>query len=111
GFGRPVSVRRATAPTLDRIRALLELLGSPEREFAAVHITGTNGKGSTSRIVSALLESLGLSVGRYMSPNLERVNDRFAWNDELISDDDLDDLLRLVAMVEPSLPEPLSYFE
>ena len=111
GIGRPASARRATAPTLDRIRGLLDLLGSPEREFPAVHITGTNGKGSTSRIVSALLESLGLSVGRYMSPNLERINDRFAWNDELISDADLDDLLRLVAMVEPSLPEPLSYFE
>jgi dihydrofolate synthase/folylpolyglutamate synthase len=111
GIGRPVSVRRATAPTLERIRGLLDLLGSPEREFAAVHITGTNGKGSTSRMVSALLESLGLSVGRYMSPNLERINDRFAWNDELISDDDLDDLLRVIALVEPSLPEPLSYFE
>ena len=111
GIGRPVSVRRATAPTLERIRGLLDLLGSPERELAAVHITGTNGKGSTSRMVSALLESLGLSVGRYMSPNLERINDRFAWNDELISDDDLDDLLRVIALVEPSLPEPLSYFE
>jgi dihydrofolate synthase / folylpolyglutamate synthase len=111
GIGRPVSVRRATAPTLARIRGLLDLLGSPEREFPAVHVTGTNGKGSTSRMISALLESLGLSVGRYMSPNLERVNDRFAWNDELITDDDLDDLLRLVAMAEPSLPEPLSYFE
>jgi dihydrofolate synthase/folylpolyglutamate synthase len=111
GIGRPVSVRRATAPTLERIQGLLALLGSPEREYPSVHITGTNGKGSTSRIVSALLESLGLSVGRYMSPNLERINDRFAWNDELISDTDLDDLLRLVAMVEPSLPEPLSYFE
>jgi dihydrofolate synthase/folylpolyglutamate synthase len=62
-------------------------------------------------MISALLESLGLSVGRYMSPNLERVNDRFAWNDELISDADLDDLLRLIALVEPELPEPLSYFE
>jgi dihydrofolate synthase / folylpolyglutamate synthase len=111
GIGRPVSARRATAPTLTRIRELLDLLGSPEREFPSVHITGTNGKGSTSRMVSALLESLGLSVGRYMSPNLERVNDRFAWNDELISDDDLDDLLRLIALVEPSLSEPLSYFE
>jgi dihydrofolate synthase/folylpolyglutamate synthase len=111
GIGRPVSVRRATAPTLERIRGLLALLGSPECEYPAVHITGTNGKGSTSRMISALLESLGLSVGRYMSPNLERVNDRFAWNDELISDADLDDLLRLIALVEPELPEPLSYFE
>lgn len=111
GIGRPVSVRRATAPTLDRIRALLDLLGSPEREFPVVHLTGTNGKTSASRMISALLESLGLSVGRYTSPNLERVNERLAWNDELIADADLDDLLRLIAMVEPTLPEPPSYFE
>jgi dihydrofolate synthase/folylpolyglutamate synthase len=57
GIGRPVSVRRATAPTLTRIRALLDLLGSPEREFPVVHLTGTNGKTSTSRMISALLES------------------------------------------------------
>ena len=111
GIGRPVSVRRATAPTLERIRALLDLLGSPEQEFPVIHLTGTNGKTSTSRMISGLLEALGLSVGRYTSPNLERVNERLAWNDELVADDDLDDLLRLIAMVEPSLPEPPSYFE
>jgi dihydrofolate synthase/folylpolyglutamate synthase len=111
GVGVPASTRRATTPTLERIRGLLELLGSPEREFPAVHLTGTNGKTSTSRMISALLEALGLSVGRYTSPNLEYVNERLAWNDELIADTDLDDLLRLVAMVEPALPEPPSYFE
>jgi dihydrofolate synthase/folylpolyglutamate synthase len=111
GIGRPVSVRRATAPTLARIRELLDLLGSPQLEYPVIHLTGTNGKTSTSRMISALLESLGLSVGRYTSPNLERVNERLAWNDELVSDADLDDLLRLVAMVEPSMSEPPSYFD
>jgi len=111
GVGVPASTRRATAPTLSRIRNLLDLLGSPEREFPVIHLTGTNGKTSASRMVSSLLESLGLSVGRYTSPNLERVNERLAWNDELVSDSELDDLLRLVAMVEPSLAEPPSYFE
>lgn len=111
GIGRPASVRRAVAPTLARIRELLHLLGSPEHEFPVVHLTGTNGKTSTSRMISSLLESLGLSVGRYTSPNLERVNERLAWNDELISDADLDDLLRVVAMVEPSMSEPPSYFD
>jgi dihydrofolate synthase/folylpolyglutamate synthase len=109
--GRPISVRRATAPTLDRIRTLLELLGSPELELPVVHITGTNGKTTTTRMVSSLLGALGLSVGQYTSPNLERVNERLAWNDELISDADLDDLLRVIALVEPSMPEPPSYFE
>jgi dihydrofolate synthase/folylpolyglutamate synthase len=111
GIGRPVSVRRATAPTLDRIRGLLDLLGSPEADLPVVHLTGTNGKTSTTRMISSLLGALGLSVGQYTSPNLERINERFVWNDEMISDSDLDDLLRLVALVEPSLPEPLSYFE
>jgi dihydrofolate synthase/folylpolyglutamate synthase len=111
GVGRPASSRRATAPTLARIREILELLGSPEREFPVIHLTGTNGKTTTSRMISALLESLGLSVGRYTSPDLEHVNERLAWNDELISDSDLDDLLRLVAMVEPSMTESPSYFE
>src|SRR5437016_2359819 len=99
GIGRPVSVRRATAPTLARIREMLVLLGSPELEFPVIHLTGTNGKTTTSRMISALLESLGLSVGRYTSPDLEHVNERLAWNDELVSDSDLDDLLRLIAMV------------
>jgi dihydrofolate synthase/folylpolyglutamate synthase len=111
GIGRPVSVRRATAPTLARIREILVLLGSPEREFPVIHLTGTNGKTTTSRMISALLESLGLSVGRYTSPDLEHVNERLAWNDELVSDSDLDDLLRVIAMVEPSMTEPPSYFE
>jgi dihydrofolate synthase/folylpolyglutamate synthase len=111
GVGRPASVRRATAPTLDRIRALLELLGSPELELPAIHLTGTNGKTSTTRMISSLLGALGLSVGQYTSPNLERINERLVWNDEMIGDADLDDLLRLVALVEPSMPEPPSYFE
>ncbi|HEX4493509.1 MAG TPA: Mur ligase family protein [Acidimicrobiia bacterium] len=111
GVGRPVSVRRATAPTLDRIRALLELLGSPEIDLPVIHVTGTNGKTSTTRMVSSLLGALGLSVGQYTSPNLERINERLVWNDEMIGDADLDDLLRLVALVEPSMSDPPSYFE
>ncbi len=111
GIGRPASTRRATAPTLARIEEVLALLGSPQQEFPAIHLTGTNGKTSASRMISSLLESLGLSVGRYTSPNLETINERIAWNDENISDADLDDLLRLVALVEPSMREPLSYFE
>jgi len=111
GVGRPASARRASAPTLDRIAALLELLGSPQLEYPVVHLTGTNGKTTTTRMISSLLGALGLSVGQYTSPNLERINERLMWNDAPIGDDDLDDLLRIVALVEPSLPEPPSYFE
>src|SRR5918911_4154308 len=63
GIGIPADVARATAPTLDRMRALVELLGSPQLDIAAIHLTGTNGKTSTARITAALLRSFGLKVG------------------------------------------------
>jgi dihydrofolate synthase/folylpolyglutamate synthase len=111
GIGRPASERRATAPTLARIRATLDLLGSPELEYPVLHITGTNGKTSTNRIATALLTTLGVSVGSYTSPHLVRVNERIGRDGESISDDELDEVLRIVALVEPELPEPPSYFE
>ena len=76
GIGRPAHVARATAPTLDRMHRLTELIGSPQLDFAAIHLTGTNGKTSTARITAGLLRSFGLKVGTYTSPNLERINDR-----------------------------------
>lgn len=111
GVGRPATVARQTAPTLARIESMLALLGSPEVEYPIVHLTGTNGKTTTARIVTALLDALGLSVGAYTSPHLERVNERITYQSEPIGDDDLDELLRIVALVEPSMPEPPSYFE
>src|SRR5207245_10258874 len=72
----PGADRRATAPTLDRIRALVELLGSPQDSYPEIHLTGTNGKTSVARMTSALLEASGLSVGVYTSPHLEELNER-----------------------------------
>jgi dihydrofolate synthase/folylpolyglutamate synthase len=111
GVGRPATVARQTAPTLARIESMLALLGSPEVEYPIVHLTGTNGKTTTARVVTALLDALGLSVGAYTSPHLEHVNERITYQGEPIGDDDLDELLRIVALVEPSMPEPPSYFE
>jgi dihydrofolate synthase/folylpolyglutamate synthase len=110
GLGVPAR-DRAHAPTLDRIRALLTLLGSPETEHPVIHLTGTNGKTSTARIVSQLLATLGLSVGSYTSPHLERVNERLAHQGEPIADHDLDELLRVVALVEREAGVQPSYFE
>lgn len=107
----PEPSRRAAAPTLERVQRLLELLGSPELEYPAIHVTGTNGKTSTARMCVALLDTLGFSVGSYTSPHLSRVNERMAFGGEPISDADLDDLLEVVRLAEPSLPEPPSYFE
>lgn len=121
GIGIPATVARATTPTLDRMHGLLQLLGSPQLDVAAIHVTGTNGKTSTARILATLLRSFGLKVGTYTSPNLERVNDRMSILDPRapdiegaaadIADARLDELLETVRRVEPHLPEPPSYFE
>ena len=65
-------------PNLDRMRRLCEVMGDPQSAFPVIHLTGTNGKGSTARMVAALLAARGLSVGTYTSPDLERVNERLA---------------------------------
>ncbi len=65
-------------PSLDRMRRLCGLMGDPQTAFPVIHVTGTNGKGSTTRMVTALLAARGLDVGTYTSPDLERVNERLA---------------------------------
>jgi dihydrofolate synthase/folylpolyglutamate synthase len=96
---------------VERERPLMDLLGSPQREYPVLHLTGTNGKTSVARMTAALLEAAGLSVGAYTSPHLARVNERMVWNGEPVPDDVLDDLLVAVAAVEDLLPDAPSYFE
>jgi dihydrofolate synthase/folylpolyglutamate synthase len=103
--------RRAAHPTLDRIRGLTELLGSPQLDQPVIHVTGTNGKTSVARLTTDLLVEHGLSVGTYTSPHLERVHERISWNGKEIDDDALDALLGLVAELEPHLEAAPSYFE
>ena len=102
---------RVGAPTLDRIRAWCRLLGDPERSCPVIHITGTNGKGSTAKILSELLGADGLTVGTYTSPNLARVNERLARNGEPIDDDELAEVLDSLATLEPMLTERSTRFE
>lgn len=102
---------RRAAPTLDRMVALCSILGDPQDAFPVVHITGTNGKGSTARIVSALLAAHGLSVGIYTSPHLERLNERIARNGAPIDDAALASLLLDVARFEEHLGLRLTHFE
>jgi dihydrofolate synthase/folylpolyglutamate synthase len=61
---------------LERIAALCHALGDPHRASPVIHLTGTNGKGSTARMITALVAASGLSVGAYTSPHLERINER-----------------------------------
>ena len=99
--------------SLARMRRLAAALGNPQSDYPVVHVTGTNGKGSTVRMVTALLQAHGLNVGTYTSPHLERLNERLAWNGVAIDDDTLAAVIGDVARVEPGLgAEPaVSYFE
>jgi dihydrofolate synthase/folylpolyglutamate synthase len=71
-------------PSLDRIRAVADLLGQPQRAFPVVHLTGTNGKTSTTRMVESLLRGFGLRTGRFTSPHLHSVRERIAFDGEPI---------------------------
>ncbi|MGI8807205.1 MAG: bifunctional folylpolyglutamate synthase/dihydrofolate synthase [Acidimicrobiales bacterium] len=101
----------AAARRLDRVRRLVELMGDPQRTYPAIHITGTNGKGSVARMVTALLVARGLRVGTYTSPHLERLNERMAWNGEPISDEDLAEVIGAIADLEPMVESAPTYFE
>lgn len=65
-------------PSLERIAALVDVLGEPHRGYPVVHLTGTNGKTSTARMVDALLTEIGLRTGRYTSPHLQRATERIS---------------------------------
>lgn len=88
---------RRALPTLDRMRELAHLLGNPERSYPLVHLTGTNGKGSTAAMVTSLIGAMGLSVGTYTSPNLSHVNERIARNGVPIDDESFTEVLSTLA--------------
>ena len=102
---------RRDLPTLDRMRSLARLLGDPEEAYRVIHITGTNGKGSTAAMATALLAAQGLSVGTYTSPNLSRVNERMARNGEPIDDAALLEVVESLARLEPMMEDPATRFE
>jgi dihydrofolate synthase / folylpolyglutamate synthase len=110
-----VDAMKSLAPSLHRIEAVCEALDHPERQIPAVHITGTNGKTSTARMISCLLNSAGLSVGTFTSPHLQTVRERIAFNGEPISEqafgDTFDYVMPYVRAVQDDLGDELSYFE
>ena len=97
--------------SLERMRRLVEVLGDPQDAYPVIHLTGTNGKGSTARMITALLAEAGLTVGTYTSPHLERINERIARNNEPIDDPELADLLEDLERLEPAVGITNSYFE
>ncbi len=73
------------APSLDRIRALTQLLGDPQQAYPVIQITGTNGKGSTALMIDALLRAMGLRTGRFASPHLSDITERISIDGQPIS--------------------------
>lgn len=102
---------RIESPSLANIERLMQLLGEPQRAYRTIHITGTNGKGSTSQMVTKLLMAHGLTVGTYTSPHLERVNERMMRNGLPIDDDEFAENVLAIAELEPLVGRRISYFE
>lgn len=102
---------RIDSPSTANIERLVQLMGEPHLAYRTIHITGTNGKGSTSQMVTRLLMAHGLRVGTYTSPHLERVNERMMINGLAVSDEELAENVLAVAELEHMVEGRLSYFD
>ncbi len=102
-------------PSLDRIAALCRLLGDPEHAYPVIHLTGTNGKTSTSRMIDSLLRALDLRTGRFTSPHLQSMTERIVLDGEPLSEqlfvEAFADIAAYAQIVDDSSEHPLSYFE
>ncbi len=102
-------------PSLDRIEALMDILGQPQRSFPSIHITGTNGKTSTARMIEQLLNTFELRTGRYTSPHVESVTERITLDGAPITPERFVEVYRdiepYVQMVDAAQPVPMSFFE
>ena len=99
---------------LDRMRVLMSLLGNPQEDYPIIHVTGTNGKGSTIAMLSSLFVHQGQKVGAFVSPHLIDYTDRFLIDGNVMSEEDFEIVGELVRQAEVTLIdeyEPLSFFE
>lgn len=110
-INREATAGRVAGLSLEPIERLLTVLGDPQRAYPVIHVTGTNGKGSVGRMISALLVAHNLAVGTYASPHLERVNERLLWNLQPIENEPFAALIADVAELEPLSGVAPSYFE
>ena len=99
------------APGLERTRELLGRLGNAHMGLKYVHITGTNGKGSTAAMVSSVLRKAGLKTGLYTSPHLWRFGERFQVNGQPIADEDLGRITEQVLEAARNMTDPATEFE
>jgi dihydrofolate synthase / folylpolyglutamate synthase len=102
-------------PDLDRITDLLTLLGDPQLAYPSIHLTGTNGKTSTARMIDDLLRELGLRTGRYTSPHLESVTERIALDGQPLTDERFaevyDEVAPYAELVDARHPDSVTFFE
>jgi dihydrofolate synthase / folylpolyglutamate synthase len=106
-------------PRLEPTRRAVELLGDPQRSYRIIHITGTNGKTSTTRFIERILREHGLRTGRFTSPHLVKLNERMAIDGEPVSDEQLlsvySDIEPILEFVDQELKDqgesPLTFFE
>src|SRR5919205_931399 len=96
-------------PSLARISALVDLVGSPHRAYPVIHVAGTNGKTTTARMVDELLRGFGLRVGRFTSPHLQSIRERIVLDGEPVSAERFvatyDDIAPYVQMVDVAVIE------
>lgn len=97
--------------SLDRIGSMVSMMGDPHLAYPVIHVTGTNGKGSTTMLITELLRAHGLVVGTYTSPHLERINERIRIDGVPISDDEFAAAVTTVAGLESLVDGAMSYFE
>ena len=102
---------RIDSPTTERIGRLCAAMGDPQHAAPVIHVTGTNGKGSTVQMISRLLMTSGLTVGTYTSPHLERINERIQRNGEPISDEEFAEQIAAIAQLEAITGVRPSFFE
>lgn len=108
-------IGRGVVPGLGRIKGLLEMMGHPEAGYPVIHIAGTNGKTSTSRMATTLLMAHGLTTGTFISPHLQRVEERFHINGSPLTASEFAQAVADVAvfadLYEQKTKESLTYFE
>jgi dihydrofolate synthase/folylpolyglutamate synthase len=102
-------------PSVARIAALMDVLGEPQRAYPSIHITGTNGKTSTARMIEALLGAFDLRTGRYTSPHVQSITERISLDGSPIDPERFieayQDIKPYVEMVDAQQPYRLSFFE
>jgi dihydrofolate synthase/folylpolyglutamate synthase len=102
-------------PSRERIEALMDVLGEPQKSYRSIHLTGTNGKTSTARMIDELLRGFGLRTGRYTSPHLSSMTERIVLDGTPVSDrvfaDAVDEISPFLDLVDAKSDMPMTFFE